>query len=270
MRILRYITNMKIHTVISILEEVAPLALQESYDNSGLQTGDPDADINSALLCVDVTEDVVREAAELNAGLIISHHPPLFHPLRHISYDSYIERAIIDAIRNNIAVYSCHTNLDSAPGGMSFALGKILGINDMSPVQPSRLLAGAGMGVFGHLNSEMPLLDFLHTVKQTLGLKCIRYSNPNKTLIRNVALCTGAGASLTRDAKLLGADIYISSDFKYNDFLDADRDIVIADVGHFESEYCAITLMYEIITKKITNFAVYKSERSLNPVNYLV
>ena len=261
---------MKIKDVIAVLENAAPLALQESYDNSGLQVGDSNADINSVLLCVDVTENVVHEAVRLGAGLIVSHHPPLFHPLRHISCASYIERAVTLAIRNNIAIYSCHTNLDCAPNGMSFALGNILGLNNMSPLEPSPLLVGAGMGVLGHLDAELPLLDFLRNVKHILGLKCIRYSLTNKLTVQTVALCTGAGASLTARAKTLGADIYLSSDFKYNDFLDADNNIVIADVGHFESEYCAINLIYEIITKKITNFAVHKSEKSVNPVNYLV
>ena len=261
---------MKIKDIIAVLEEAAPLALQESYDNSGLQVGNPNDNINSILLCVDVTEEVVHEAVRLGAGLIISHHPPLFHPLKHLSCDTYIERAVVDAIRNNIAIYSCHTNLDCAPNGMSFALGNILGLNTISPLEPSPIMLGAGMGVIGQLVSEMPLMEFLRAVKHSLGLKCIRFSQPNITTVRRVALCTGAGASLVSLAKTLGADVYLSSDFKYNDFLDADRNIVIADVGHFESEYCAINLIYEIITKKITNFAVHKSEKSVNPVNYLV
>lgn len=261
---------MKIRTIIEALETVAPLSLQENYDNSGLQVGNPDADTDSALICVDVTEDVVQEALRLHAGLIISHHPPLFNPLRQISGDSYVERVVISAIRNNIAVYSCHTNLDAAPEGMSVALGRMLNLTDMIPLEPSRLMPGAGMGVIGRLGTDMPLMDFLGDVKRILGLKCIRYSRPNTSVIRNVALCTGAGASLMPQAKLLGADLYLSSDFKYNNFLDADRELVIADIGHFESEYCAINLIYEIIRKKITNFALYKSESSLNPVNYLV
>ena len=261
---------MKIRTIISALESAAPLSLQENYDNSGLQVGDPDCDADSALICVDVTEDVVQEAVERRSGLIISHHPPLFRPLHQLSCSTYVERAVVSAVRNNIAIYSCHTNLDAAPEGMSVMLGSMLGLGNMVPLQPSPLLPGAGMGVVGQLASDMTLMDFLCHVKQSLGLSCIRYSRPNTDTIRRAALCTGAGASLMQAAKQYGADIYLSSDFKYNNFLDADRDLIIADIGHFESEYCAINLIYEIIRKKITNFALYKSERSFNPVNYLV
>ena len=194
---------MKVKEITAILEEAAPLFLQESYDNSGLLVGDPEAEIDSALICVDATESVVAEAAEVGAGLVLSHHPVIFHPLKRLTGGSYIERTVAEAVRRGIALYACHTNLDSAPEGMSRMLGNLLGL-------------------------------------------------------RNVILL-----------KRAGADVYLSADFKYNDFLDADRELVIADIGHFESEYCAIDLIYEIIRKKMPTFALHKSMRSVNPVNYL-
>lgn len=261
---------MKVKDVVAPLEAAAPLFLQESYDNSGLIVGDANREVSSALICVDVTEEVLQEAVELGAGLVISHHPLIFHPLKHLTGETYIERAVTAAIRHGIAIYACHTNLDSAHGGMSFMLGNILGLRNITPLEEALHKGGAGFGIVGEPECEVPTFDFLEYVRATLDIKCIRYSNITRPTARRIALCTGAGASLMRAAKLAGADVYISSDFRYNDFLDADRELVIADIGHFESEYCAIDLIYEIIRKKMTNFALYKSVQSVNPVNYLV
>lgn len=181
-----------------------------------------------------------------------------------------IERAVRRAVREGIAVYACHTNLDSAPQGMSYALGRQLGLQEMELLTPSGAAAGAGFGVVGRPECEMPTEAFLRMVRERLGTGAIRHSALVRETVRRVALCTGAGASMMADARRSGADLYISADFRYNDFLDADNDLVIADVGHFESEYCAIGLICEIIRKKITNFALHRSERSVNPVNYLV
>lgn len=247
------------------------MALQESYDNAGLIVGDRDAEVQSALLCVDITEAVLEEAVALGAGLIISHHPVIFHPLRHLTGSTYIERVVAEAIRHGIALYAAHTNLDSAPGGMSHRVGNLLGLENVillgekSPLDPQ-----AGFGIVGDAHSEMPVSDYLIHIGNTLDAWVVRYSNPATQTVRRVAVCTGAGASMTADAKRAGADIYISSDFRYNDFLDADRDITIADVGHFESEYCAIELLFDIIRKKLPTFALHKSNNSTNPVNYLV
>ena len=256
---------MKIREIVAPLEEFAPLALQEHYDNAGLIVGDPDNEADAALVCVDVTEAVLEEAVERGAGLVIAHHPLVFHPLKRLSRTTYIERAVRRAVREGIAVYACHTNLDSAPQGMSYALGRQLEL-----LTPSGAAAGAGFGVVGRPECEMPTEAFLRMVRERLGTGAIRHSALVRETVRRVALCTGAGASMMADARRSGADLYISADFRYNDFLDADNDLVIADVGHFESEYCAIGLICEIIRKKITNFALHRSERSVNPVNYLV
>lgn len=263
---------MKVRDIVAPLEEFAPLRLQESYDNSGLTVGDPDADVSAALICVDVTEEVVAEAEALGAGLVISHHPMIFHPLKHITGSTYVERSVAAALRGGIALYGCHTNLDSAPQGMSRYLGGLLGLQRMrllgAAADPA--LPEAGFGVVGEPEVEMDTMEFLRMVRTRLGVGCLRHSRITRPRVRRVALCTGAGASMMRDAKGAGADVYISADFRYNDFLDADRELVIADVGHFESEYCAIDLIYGIIREKITNFALYKSSHSVNPVNYLI
>ena len=261
---------MKIRDIIAPLEEFAPLDWQAEYDNAGLIVGDVDAATDIALVCVDITEAVLEEAIELGAGLVIAHHPVIFHPLKHITGGTYIERVVARAIRHNVALYACHTNLDAAKGGMSFRLGNLLGLQNVSILDPSGRFPDVGFGIVGELEKEMPAMEFLGYVKTKLGLKSMRYSDITQPLVSRVALCTGAGASMAVMAKCAGAQVYISSDFKYNDFLDADRELVIADVGHFESEYCAIDLICDIITKKIPNFALRKSQRSVNPVNYLV
>ncbi len=261
---------MKVKEITAILEEAAPLFLQESYDNSGLLVGDPEAEIDSALICVDATESVVAEAAEVGAGLVLSHHPVIFHPLKRLTGGSYIERTVAEAVRRGIALYACHTNLDSAPEGMSRMLGNLLGLRNVILLEPTATeMSGSGFGIVGEPEHVLPTEEFLRTVRDRLSLKCIRYSGITRPTVRRAALCTGAGASMMSAAKRAGADVYLSADFKYNDFLDADRELVIADIGHFESEYCAIDLIYEIIRKKMPTFALHKSMRSVNPVNYL-
>ena len=262
--------TMKVKEITAILEEAAPLFLQESYDNSGLLVGDPEAEIDSALICVDATESVVAEAAEVGAGLVLSHHPVIFHPLKRLTGGSYIERTVAEAVRRGIALYACHTNLDSAPEGMSQMLGNLLGLRNVILLEPTATeMPGSGFGIVGEPEHVLPTEEFLRTVRDRLSLKCIRYSGITRPTVRRAALCTGAGASMMSAAKRAGADVYLSADFKYNDFLDADRELVIADIGHFESEYCAIDLIYEIIRKKMPTFALHKSMRSVNPVNYL-
>lgn len=261
---------MTVGDITSVLEQAAPLEWQESYDNAGLIVGDRNAAIDSALICVDITEEVLEEAIVLGAGLVISHHPIIFHPLKHFTGSSYIQRVVAAAIRHGIALYACHTNLDSAPDGMSYRLGNLLGLRNVILLgRPCDAELRTGFGIVGETD-ETDTLEYLRHVKRTLGCEAVRYSELTRKKVRRVALCTGSGASMIGDAKDAGAELYISSDFKYNDFLDADREIVIADVGHFESEYCAIDLIYDIITKKISTFALHKSRKSINPVKYLV
>ena len=159
--------------------------------------------------------------------------------------------------RTSCALYACHTNLDSAPEGMSQMLGNLLGLRNVILLEPTATeMPGSGFGIVGEPEHVLPTEEFLRTVRDRLSLKCIRYSGITRPTVRRAALCTGAGASMMSAAKRAGADVYLSADFKYNDFLDADRELVIADIGHFESEYCAIDLIYEIIRKKMPTFAL--------------
>lgn len=262
---------MKVREVAAAIEEFAPLRLQETYDNSGLNVGSPDQEVTGVLLCVDVTEAVVDEALRFGANLIVSHHPLLFHPLRQIVGADASQRIAARCILSGIALYAAHTNLDSADGGMSHVLGREIGLRGMRVLVPNADgVAGAGFGVVGELERPAALTDCLREVKRKLHCGAIRYSDPCRETVSRVALLTGAGASFIGEAVAAGADLYLSADFKYNDFYTPDGRIVVADIGHFESEYCAIGLLFDIITKKIANFAVRRSERSVNPINYLV
>ena len=263
--------RMKIREITDVIEAFAPLSAQESYDNSGLIVGDPDSEVENALLCVDITEPVLEEAIDRGIGLVISHHPVVFHPLKRLVGSSYIERVVARAIREGVALYACHTNLDSVPGGMSYRLAGMLGVEGLRLLSHSKSEdPRIGFGVVGELPREVAVVDFLSMMKKRLGLRVIRHSELCRETVCRVALCTGAGASLIPAAKAVGADIYIAADFKYNDFLDADGRLIVADVGHFESEYCAIDLLYDIITKKMPTFALRKSAKSQNPINYFV
>lgn len=261
---------MKVKEVAALIERFAPLALQEEYDNSGLNVGSYEAEVTGVLLCVDVTEAVLDEARTLGANLIVSHHPLLFHPLRQLVDADYVQRIAARALREGVSLYAAHTNLDSAPGGLSFRLGGQLGLQEMQVLDPNPAFPGAGFGVVGLLPEARPMADYLREVQAKLQVGAVRYSELCRQTVRRVAICTGAGGSLIRKAAAAGADLYVSADFRYNDFFTSAPSMVIADVGHFESEYCAIGLLSDIIPKKIATFAVHKSVHSTNPVNYLV
>ncbi len=253
-----------------MIEQFAPLAWQEEYDNCGLNIGSYEAEVTGILLCVDVTEAVLDEAKSLGANLIVSHHPLLFHPLRQMVDADYVQRVAARAVREGISLYAAHTSLDSAPEGMSFRLGKILGLMDITVLDPRPDGSGSGFGIVGRLPQPCPMRDYLKQVQQRLSIGAIRHSAWCRETVQRVALCTGAGGSMISKALASGADLYLSADLRYNDFFVPEPSMVIADIGHFESEYCAIDLLYDIITKKIATFAVHKSEHSINPVNYLV
>lgn len=260
---------MKIRDIIAPIEEFAPLSLQESYDNSGLVVGRLDDELQGGvLLAVDVTEEVIEEAIEKGCGLIITHHPIIFHPLKRLNSASVVERCVEMAIRNNIALYACHTNLDSAPNGMSWRVGEMLGLQSMEVLQPTT--ENAGFGVVGTLAQPISETEFLKQVQKTFSVKALRHSTLLGRDVRRVAICTGAGASLMAEARRAECDIYLTADLKYNDFYTPDSAFVVVDMGHFESEFCAIAILFDILSKIFINFALHKSAQSKNPVHYFV
>jgi dinuclear metal center YbgI/SA1388 family protein len=263
---------MKIKDITTKIEAFAPLSLQESYDNAGLIVGRYDDELNGGvLIAVDVTDEVVDEAIALGCGMIITHHPIVFHPMKRFNSASVVERCVERAIRHNIALYACHTNLDSTPHGMSWRLGEMLGVGNMEVLEPTE--QGAGFGTIGTLAEPMAAEQFLARLKSVLGCKAVRYSKICKDTVQSVAICTGSGGSMMGAAAAKGCDIYITADLKYNDYYLPDGRFILCDVGHFESEYCAIDLLFDILadlSKIFSNFALHKSANSKNPMNYFI
>ena len=260
---------MKIRDIVAPIEEFAPLSLQESYDNAGLIVGRLDDELHGGvLLAVDVTEEVIAEAIEKGCGLIITHHPIIFHPLKRLNSASVVERCVEMAIRHDIALYACHTNLDSARNGMSWRVGEMLSLQNMEVLQPTA--EGVGFGVVGTLSEGVSEETFLQQVKETFSVEVLRHSKLLGREVKRVAICTGAGASLMREARASQCDIYLTADLKYNDFYTPDSNFVVVDMGHFESEFCGIAILFDVLSKIFSNFALHKSAQSKNPVHYFV
>lgn len=252
--------------VIEQLEQHIPLNLQEPYDNCGLQVGDPDQPLTSILLTTDITESTIDEAIDLQANLIISHHPLIFSGIKRITGATYIERTIIRALRHGIVLYSAHTNADKIIGGVSYRMAQKLHLHDLRTLQPSS--DGTGLGCIGHLSSPMTETDFLTLLKTTFHTPAIRHSRLLGKPIRTVALCGGSGAEFIPTAMHLGADIYITTDIKYHQFFMAENQLIIADIGHFESEQFTKEIFQEQLTDFFPNFAVRMASSDINPVKY--
>lgn len=259
----------KVKDIASVIEDFAPKDLQESYDNAGLQVGDPEMEVSAALLCLDVSEDVLDEALERHCNLIVSHHPLLFKGLKEVTGRTSTERIVIRAIRENVAIYSAHTNLDSAWEGVSHEIAHILNLKNIRVLEPNQENPATGLGVVGDLQPT-PKLEFLRNLKLAFKVKCLRYSSQSPQLVvRKAAICGGAGASLIDAAVASGADIIITGDVKYHDFTTYGLDIIIADIGHFESELCTKKIFSRIIREKYPDFVTYFAESESNPIKYM-
>lgn len=362
-----------VRTITGWIEEVAPLALQENYDNAGLLVGSPDMLVTGVLLTIDVIEDIVDEAIQYGCNLIISHHPLIFRGLKNITGQNDIQRCIIKAIKNDIAIYAAHTNMDNVLSGVNGKIAEKIGLINQQILQPKKEIllklitfvprdylsevqnalfeAGAGnignydscsytsegegtfranenanpfvgeilikhtepeirlevlfpqflktkiidallqshpyeepaydlislvnnwnsvgAGIVGDLPVETDEMEFLMHLKKIFQLDALRHTSFLHKKIRKVAVCGGSGSELTNEAIDSGADVFISADFKYHEYFDAKNKILIADIGHYESEQFTKDVFYEIITKKIPKFAVRISDVKTNPIKYL-
>lgn len=259
-----------VRDIACAIEAFAPRSLQESYDNSGLQAGEPDMEVKAALICLDVTEDIMDEAVRRGCNLVISHHPLLFKGLKEITGSTACQRIVMRAIKNDIAIYSAHTNLDSAWEGVSHEMAHSLGLEDLQVLSPGHDGPMTGLGLVGKLSRPMPAMEFLRKVKEAFHVKCLRYSSRTpKVVVRTVAVCGGSGAGLIREAIDSGADVYVTGDLKYHDFTDYGLDLLLADIGHFESELCSEKIFSRIIREKFPNFVTYFAESGKNPVGFL-
>jgi dinuclear metal center YbgI/SA1388 family protein len=364
---------MIVRDITDIIEEYAPLSFQEDYDNSGLIVGNHNDEVRGVLISLDCIDSVLEEAIALNCDMIVSHHPIVFSGIKKFNGNNYIENVVIKAIKNNIAIYAAHTNLDNTPDGVSFKMAQKIGLSNCKVLQPKKdylskivtycpkdnaeevrqamfdagagnignyaecsfnsigtgtykgmagtnpylgtigephqeeeikietiipnylvngvvnnlikahpyeevaydvyqlknLHKNVGSGVIGELQEGEDEFDFLNRLKKDINTDCIRYTNPLGKKVKKVALCGGSGSFLLEDAIRAKADIFITGDFKYHQFFDAEDKIMIADVGHYESEQYTSELIYEILNKKIPNFAIRLSKENTNPVNYL-
>lgn len=363
----------KIKDIAGYLEGIAPLALQESYDNSGLITGDPDQQVERILVTLDVTEEVVEEAFRENCQLIVAHHPIVFKGLKRLTGASYVERTVIKAIRQGIGIYAIHTNLDNVSDGVNKALAEKLGLENLQILLPKENLlkklitfipeadtekvlqaihiAGAGKignysecsyrsegtgtfrpnekanpaigeannleyvkeiraevifpssnekrvieallsahpyevpaydiltldntaefagaGMIGYLKEPVGEMEFLKNLKQKLQAGCVRHTKLLNKPIRKVAVCGGSGSFLLKAALRKKADIFVTADFKYHEFFDAENQILIADVGHYESEVHTKELISDILQNNFANIAVILANTVTNPISYL-
>jgi dinuclear metal center YbgI/SA1388 family protein len=261
---------MRIKDIIQVLESVAPPQLQESYDNAGLIVGDPETPLKGVLFCLDSTEAIVDEAIQKGCNLIVAHHPIVFKGLKRFNGAGYVERTVIKAIRSNIALYAIHTNLDNVHSqGVNAKIAQKLGLADTRVLSPKPGQTDIGAGLLGNLAAPMEELDFLKMVKTALRTDCVRHTALRGRPVQRVAVCGGSGSFLLRDALAAGADAFVTADFKYHEFFDAEGRLVIADVGHFESEQFTIELLFEIIYEKYPTFALHCTEANTNPVYYL-
>ncbi|KQS33756.1 Nif3-like dinuclear metal center hexameric protein [Dyadobacter sp. Leaf189] len=363
-----------IKDVIRELENLAPVSYQEGYDNAGLIVGSPEVTARGVMLTLDVTEEVVEEAILKQCNLIVAHHPIVFKGLKKLNGSDYVERTVIKAIKNDIAIYATHTNLDHVPGGVNWQIAERLGLTDLKVLAPKAQIltklafftpvantqsildalfaAGAGeigdykncsfrvegtgtflpgeqanpvigtngqleevkehrvevmfptylqskmlrvlrdvhpyeevayyltslenlnqevgAGAIGSLPEPMPLHVFLSFLKDRMQLPMIKFTPTSSHTVQKVAVCGGAGSFLLKDAIRAKADVFVTADYKYHEFFDAERRIMICDIGHYESEVYTKNLLYNYLSGKFPNFALCLSEVNTNPVRYFV
>ncbi len=237
---------MQIHEITKAIEQYAPCGWASSYDNVGLMLGDSSREVNEVLLTLDVDLEVAMEAKALGAELIISHHPLIFNPVKRITAESPEGKCLLFLAENKIAVYSAHTNLDSAPGGLNDLAAQFLGLRDTKPLETEE---GPGIGRIGDLQVAVPLEVLAAEVKRIYRLPAIRFIGKAQKTVKRVALCTGSGGDLAALASEKGADVYITGDIKYNVARDAAAaGLSVIELGHYESEYIVVDLLEKIIT----------------------
>ncbi|WP_297337088.1 Nif3-like dinuclear metal center hexameric protein [Algoriphagus sp.] len=362
----------KIREVISFLEQTAPVAYQESYDNATLITGDPLQELSGILCSLDCTEAVVEEAISLGANLIVSHHPIVFKGLKSLTGKNYVERTVIKAIKNDIAIYAIHTNLDHVAHGVNKRIADRLGLTQTQILRPKNQIlqklvffvprdhknkvldavfaAGAGQigdykncsfqtdgmgtftpvagaqpfsgtvgvpnyeaesrvevilpthlnakilaamkkahpyeevayylsnlenenqevgaGMIGQLQEAMQPLDFLDYLKERMNLQILKHTPIIDKKVNTIAVCGGAGVFLIGDAKRAKADVYLTADIKYHEFFDADGQLILCDIGHYESEIFTKELLGELLSQNFPNIALYLTKVVTNPTSY--
>lgn len=262
---------MLVSTIASALESWAPPPVAESYDNVGLLVGHPDMEVKGVLINLDMTEEVIDEAISLGYNMIVAHHPIWFMPRKRLNGEDYVSRTIIKAVKHDIALYACHTNLDNILTGVNQRICHKLGLEDVSflkskstPTQEEVI----GSGMIGMLPSPIGKTDFLQLVKDSFHCGGIRYADSDNSHIQRVAVCGGAGSFLIQEARKQKADAFVTADITYHKFFDNEQELLLLDIGHYESEQFTSELIHEFLSKKFLNFAVRLSAVKTNPIKY--
>ena len=285
---------MKIKQVVDALEHYAPLPLQEGYDNAGLQVGLTEAvEMSGALLCLDVTEEVVEEAVQKGCNLIVSHHPLIFRKLARISDENYVQRTVRKAIKNDISIVSMHTNMDAATGGVNFKIAEKLGLENVRFFGGEKEVDGVkgGNGVIGEISDEdirqaaeagklseevknhfaegIAADDLVLLLRERFGVECVQCNQLLRRPIRKVALCGGSGSVLLEEAIQAGADAFITGEMSYHEYFGHEQEIQICVIGHYQSEQFTSEIFRSIIQEQFPEAKCYISEINTNPIIYL-
>jgi len=260
----------KIKEVLSALERFAPLPLQESWDNAGLQVGLTETEVSGALLCLDVNEKIVDEAIRKGCNLIVSHHPLLFRGLKTISDLTDVQRTVMKAIQKDICVISMHTNMDNAKGGVNYMMADKLGLREVQFLAPKTVDGvESGSGVIGELPEAQASDDFVLAVKKAFGVECAMCNELLRRPVRKVALCGGAGDFLLDEALKAGADAFITGEMHYHQYFGYEQQIQICVIGHYQSEQYSAEIFRNIIEKDCPEVRTCIAETCTNPILYL-
>lgn len=256
----------KVKDVTKVIEDFAPLSIQEGWDNSGLCIGSPEAPVTSVLLGLDCTPELVDEAIECGADMIVTHHPLIFSGLKKISPEDQVGEAVIKAIKAGISIYAAHTSADKVIAGVSGAMAARLGLQNVSILDEDG--EGTGLGVVGDLPQPLTAAEAVALVKERFSLKAMRTSRPVQGKISRVAMCGGSGGSLIKAAAASGAQLYISGDISYHNFFTREG-FMIMDIGHYESEIEIVDILFSLLRKKFPTFAVRITQNIYsNPIFY--
>ena len=254
---------------MSALEQFAPLPLQESWDNAGLQVGLTEAEVSGALLCLDVTEAVVDEALRKGCNVVVSHHPLLFRGLKTISDLTDVQRTVRKAVKHEVCVISMHTNMDNARGGVNFKIAAKLGLTDLEFMAEKRVGdVMCGSGVIGTLEEPMAADDFVKRVKQAFGVECAMTNELLRRPVSRVAICGGAGDFLLDDAVAAGADAFITGEMHYHQYFGYEQRIQICVIGHYQSEQFTTEVFRDIIAERCPGVKTEIAETCTNPILY--
>ena len=257
---------MKAKEIIKVIEDFAPLSIQESWDNCGLCIGSPEDEVSSVLIGLDCTVELVDEAIRCGADMIVTHHPLIFSGLKKISPEDMVGAAVIKAVRAGICIYAAHTSADKVIAGVSGAMAARLGLTDIEILDEDG--EGTGLGAVGNLPAPVTAQEAVSLVKERFSLRMIRTSAPIQGPVSRIAMCGGSGGSLIKAARNAGAQLYISGDISYHNFFTPD-DFMIMDIGHYESEIEIVDILFSLIKKNFPTFAVRITQNiNSNPIYY--